>query len=98
MNSRVFKEPLQDINEKYLQVDMKVKSIVNSITQILKDNKAKAVTVISKLDTLSPLKTLSRGYCIPSSNGKVIKSVKKIKKDEIINLRFEDGKVETKVI
>lgn len=98
MNSRVFKEPLQGINEKYLQVDMKIKSIENAIMNILKDNRSRAVTAIAKLDTLSPLKTLSRGYCITTINGKIIKSVDDTKKDDVLDLRLKDGEIKAKVI
>ncbi len=64
MASRAFKEPLQRINEQYIQVDMYVKSLQNSIINKYKDKKNEMITLVSKLDSLSPLKTLTRGYCI----------------------------------
>ena len=90
MNSRVFKEPTQKINEKYMLVDMKVKKIQNSIMIIYKDKKTNMIKHISKLDALSPLKTLTRGYSIAQKDGKVIKSIKEIKKDDQIDLRLID--------
>lgn len=99
MNRRAFKEPMQMINEKYILVDMKVKAIQNSITNIYKDKKSKAMNLISKLDALSPLKTLTRGYSIVTSiEGKVVKSVKELKVDNEIELRFCDGKTKAKII
>ena len=91
MNSRVFKEPLQKINEKYILVDMKIKSIQNSILSIYNKKKTEMVKNISKLDALSPLKTLSRGYAIASINGKVIKSINDVKKDDEIDIKLIDG-------
>lgn len=80
MNSRAFKDPLQKINEKYILIDMKVKSIQNSILTIYKEKKNNAVNLIEKLDALSPLKTLIRGYSITQVNGKVVKSANELKK------------------
>ena len=69
MNSRVFKEPLQKINEKYILIDMKVKTMQNSISNIYNSKKTNMIKHIAKLDALSPLKTLTRGYSIVQANG-----------------------------
>lgn len=98
MNSRVFKEPLQKINEKYMLIDMKVKSIQNSISNIYNEKRTNMVKNISKLDALSPLKTLTRGYSIIQNNGKVIKSVNQLQKDEEIDIRLLDGNAKARVI
>ncbi len=98
MNSRVFKEPLQKINEKYIMVDMKIKSIQNSISNIYNKKKTDMVKHIATLDALSPLKTLSRGYSIVQSKGKVIKSVNQLQKDDEVDLRLTDGIAKAKII
>ena len=98
MNSRVFKEPLQKINEKYILIDMKVKSIQNSITNIYNKKKTNMVKNISKLDALSPLKTLTRGYSIIQKDGKVIKSVNQLQKDDELEIRSTDGSTRAKVM
>lgn len=98
MNSRVFKEPLQKINEKYILIDMKVKSIQNSITNIYNKKKTNMVKNISKLDALSPLKTLTRGYSIIQKGGKVIKSVNQLQKDDELEIRLTDGSTRAKVM
>ena len=98
MASRAFKEPLQRVNEQYIRVDMLVKSLQNSVVNKYKDRKNELLTLVAKLDSLSPLKTLTRGYCIAQSEGKAIKSVKDIKMDEEIELRFVDGKKKAKVL
>ena len=99
MASRVFREPLQKINERYISIDMLVKQIQNSINNKIKDDKTKMIELITKLDTLSPLKTLTRGFCLATTNnGKIIKSVKKLKKDDELVLRFNDGNTNVKVL
>ena len=91
MASKVFKEPYQRINEEYINVDAYVKALQNSIINKLKDSKTLAVGTISKLDTLSPLKTLTRGYCLAELNDKIIKSANDIKTNDRIKLKFSDG-------
>ena len=89
--SRVFKEPYQKINEYYMNVDINVKALQNSIVNKLKDAKAISIETISKLDALSPLKTLTRGYCIAEHNNKIIKSAKDVNTNDQIKLKFTDG-------
>lgn len=99
MASRVFTAPLQNINEHYINVDIKIKKIENLIRIKLKESQKQTVELIAKLDALSPLKTLTRGYCIASrENGDVIKNVKNLKTNDIIELKFTDGKAISKII
>ena len=99
MNSRVYKEPLQKINERYLLVDKYIKLLENSSIKKLKDCKLVMAKNASKLDALSPLKTLSRGYSITilKENDKIIKSVKDVKSGDLLEIRVEDGKIEASV-
>lgn len=54
--------------------------------------------VITRLDALSPLKTLSRGYSITSKEGNIVKSVKGLNKGDKITLRFSDGEKNAEII
>lgn len=99
MENRVFKDPLQKLNERFINIDMIVKQMQKSITSQLNEKKVKMVELITKLDSLSPLKTLSRGYSLTTDrNGKVVNSVEKIKKDDELTIRFKDGSTNVKVI
>ena len=98
MNSRVFKEPTQKINEKYMIIDLKVKSIQNSINNRITKSKADAVKLIAKLDALSPLKTLTRGYSIAEKDGRVVSKLDDANINDVLELRLIDGKLKTKVL
>ena len=76
MNSRVFKEPTRNINDNYLRIDNYIKRLENTIKIKQKEEKTKYIELISKLDALSPLKTLTRGYSIVETDNKIIKSSK----------------------
>lgn len=98
MSSKAFTDPTAKIKEQYINLDIIIKNLENLITNKVKDSKTKSIELISKLDTLSPLKTLTRGYSIVQKNGKTIKSVKKLKTNDILGIRFTDGEVKTKVL
>ena len=53
---------------------------------------------MTKLDALSPLKTLSRGYCIVENEEKIVSRAKNLKKDMEIELKFQDGTANAKII
>ncbi len=70
----------------------------NNVSRTLDNNKHKYLNIINKLEALNPLLTIKRGYTVTRLNGNVISSAKKIKKDDIIELEFQDGKQNAKVI
>lgn len=98
MNSRVYKEPLLRINEYYMEIDKYVKQMENITVKKLKDSKIEAAKIITKLDTLSPLKTLTRGYTLVEANSKIITKASDLKKDMEIDIRFQDDKKKAKIL
>ena len=97
-NSKVYKEPLLKINELYLRVDQNVKTIENLVVGKLKDSKIDATKLITKLDTLSPLKTLTRGYSLVEYNNSIISKSSDLKKDMEVDIRFQDGSKKAKIL
>ena len=100
MSRSAFKNPMQKINEKEMRLDINVKNIVTMANNIINKYNITLVKNITKIDSLSPLKTLARGYSIVEKNdknGKIIKSIGQIKKDETINIKLIDGKFEAVV-
>lgn len=98
MNSRVYKEPLLKINEYYMEIDKFIKQMENVTVKKLKDSKIEAAKIITKLDTLSPLKTLTRGYALVESDNKIITKASDLKKDMEIDIRFQDDKKKAKIL
>ena len=95
---KVVKDPLQNIHEKYISLDMINKSLQNSINNKVQISKTKMVELITKLDSLSPLKTLTRGYSILEKDNKIVKSVKSLNINDEISIRLIDGNAKAKVI
>ena len=98
MSSRVFKEPKRIIEDNYIKVDNYIKQLENIIVNKQKEEKTKYIELVSKLDALSPLKTLTRGYSIIEQNGKIINSAKCLKSRDKVNLKFKDGEKSAEIL
>lgn len=98
MSSRVFKEPLRNINDNYLKVDTYIKKLENITKTKQKEEKTKYVELVAKLDTLSPLKTLTRGYSLVEKNNNIIKSAKDVNTGDKIDLKFSDGTKQAEIL
>ena len=87
---------LTNIKEKEL---LKIKNsyILKNPYQLLDKKSNKYLQIISKLETLSPLLTLKRGYTMTKINDKVVKSSKDLKTGDNITIDFSDGNVEATV-
>ena len=98
MKSRVFTDPLRKIIDNSTILDNYMIRLENSVEKIQKERRNNYAELITKLDTLSPLKTLSRGYNLAEKDGKIVKSVNQLEKDEVIKLKFIDGNRDVKVL
>lgn len=65
---------------------------------IISSKKNKYVNLLSKLEALSPLLTIKRGYLIAKLDGKVVNRVKDVKKKDILDLSMKDGEIKVEVI
>ena len=97
MASSAFREPLRKVNENYQKVDIYIKQLEGFIKNKQEKVKTDYMKQVAKLDTLSPLKTLYRGYSITEKDGKIIKSKEQLKMGDCIEIRFTDGKKQAEV-
>ena len=98
MQSRMFKNPTQFIDDHLLRIDNNIKKMENSINKKIHNSKNIFIEKAARLDSLSPLKTLTRGYCLVESEDRIIKKAVDLEKDEEITLRFTDGKKQAKIM
>lgn len=92
--AKLEKVPLDIINRYRMIIDSTIRKSENNIRLRIERYKSKCMQTISKLDALSPLKTLTRGYSVvENEERKVIRSVKDVKKDDKLNLTLVDGKI-----
>ena len=98
-NSRALKNPYDALRQKMIVCDNLYKNIENNFSLKVKDRHIKLVGLIGRLENLSPLKTMLRGYSIVENlDGKVIKSVNDLNKDDEVSIRLNDGKRKAKIL
>ena len=88
---------LTNIKEKEL-IRVKQSYILQNPYKLLDTKSNKYLQIISKLETLSPLLTLKRGYTMTKKGEKIINSSKSIKKGDKLQIEFHDGSINTEVI
>ena len=98
MKSKAFTGATQKIHEQYMMIDMKVKTMEHSITEKMQQEKAKMQKAILQLDSLSPLKTLARGYAIVYKKGERIKKIQDLQAEDEISIHLQDGDAKAKII
>lgn len=88
----IYEDKIQYIDE----LEKKIELYMNSIVENKQHN---LQLKIQKLDLLSPLKTLQRGYSICfNENGRLIKSKEQVKVNDLINIKLSNGDIRTKVV
>lgn len=96
--NRVLRDPVSKISEKGIYLDHLSKLFENSVSNILTKKQQELGVAASKLDSLSPLATLNRGYSVTKNlQGDVIKSTSQVKSGEDICITLRDGQLEAVV-
>ena len=97
MKSRVFTDPMRKIRDMSVLLDSYVQRLEKKIKNTQKDNQTAYIELVTKLDTLSPLKTLARGYSLTEKDNKIVKSVNELKENDKVKLKFIDGEKDAKI-
>lgn len=93
------RDPRERIGDRQIEVDNLQRRLENAYSMIAMSKKERLGKAAAKLDALSPLHVMSRGYAIPmNEDGTIIRSAKSLKKDNEFDLRFADGERHCKVM
>ena len=91
-SSRVLKSPINYINDRRLQVDYVQHRLTAAFSETVQRKHRRFASLTAKLDAMSPLKVLARGYSMASDGqGMLLRSVKQIKPGDRLTVRFADG-------
>lgn len=67
--------------------------MLSILSDRLRDNSFKLSGLADKLNSLSPLAVLSRGYSVVSMNNRIINSTKSVKVNDVVDVTFSDGRI-----
>ncbi len=96
--SQVLQSPLGYLEQKRKSVQMLEQRLCGAQNQNLERKKRNFVALTAKLDAMSPLKVLTRGYAmVQTGDGELLKSVEQVRIDDRITVSLADGQLEAAV-
>lgn len=97
-NNYILKNPLSIYEIKEQKLDNLIDKFIYLSKNNLERNQNKVDNVITKLNLLNPLNILSKGYSVTKKDDKIIKDIKDIKKDDILDIKLFKGSIKANVI
>ena len=95
--STVLKNPEKIIENCELYLDSLITKINMNFKDIFTKNSSDFAMICSKLESLSPLKVLARGYSITKKDNNVIINSKDLSIGDSISIQFADGNAKAKI-
>jgi exodeoxyribonuclease VII large subunit len=89
--------PLHRIQQEKQLVNQLNKQLVSNATSYQKEKTQTVASLIKQLDSLSPLKIMSRGYTYVTSDDKVVNHAKQLTAGQTIQLHFDDGEAQAEI-
>lgn len=95
---RCLKTPLFYVEERSMRLDYASRAFARAAGLCVAKAERRLAGAAGKLDALSPLKVINRGYAIPVvPGGAVLRSAKAVKPGDPVTLRLADGQVDCEV-
>ncbi len=95
LRSTSFSRPCDNIYQFRIHLDSLFKHLMKDLTLVTDKKKSKLLTIVAKLDALSPLSIMSRGYSIVRNikQGRIIRSIKEVEIYDELEINFSDGQI-----
>ena len=91
-SSPALQSPVEYIHQRRKALDMLNTRLISAQSQSINRHKQRFLTSTAKLDAMSPLKVLTRGYAMMQSpDGQVIRSVRQVKNGDCVSVTVSDG-------
>ena len=95
----VLKSPLASFESRRKALELLQNRLLSAQSGHIAKNRQRFVAQVSKLDAMSPLKVLTRGYAMAAKeDGTIVRSVKDVKPKDPIAVRVSDGTIVASVI
>ena len=97
-DSYAFRQPMVFVNQLSQRVDEMLRQMQNYLKGIFQEKKQGFQNLTGKLNALSPLAILERGYSITfDERGQLLKELKQIRTGQMIQTRLKSGTIKSKV-
>ena len=90
--SPALQSPLGYLRQRQKSLDLLQNRLVAAQNQCISRNNQRYIALTAKLDAMSPLKVLTRGYAMAQTeSGEVVRSVSQVRSGDQISVSFSDG-------
>lgn len=97
-SSRAMKNPQEMIAVRRMKIDVLSARLENTVGRRIEREKSRVSALCAKLDALSPIKVLARGYAIvQTEDGEKVAGIDRIKAGDAVKIRMRDGMVSASV-
>lgn len=97
-NSRSLQSPVNYINDKRLLLDYTHRRLSSLADSLVRDKRERFVALTAKLDAMSPLKVLGRGYSMAKKeDGSIVRSCTDTVAGDVLEIVVTDGTIKTEV-
>ncbi|MBR7070653.1 MAG: exodeoxyribonuclease VII large subunit [Clostridia bacterium] len=90
-SSAVLKHPEEIVLQRMMAVDHLTELLTTAAKDRLRQAETQWHDALNRLDAMSPLKVLTRGYAVAQKDGSTVKSIENIKTGDRLAVRFQDG-------
>ena len=90
--SAALQSPMGYLQQRQKSLDLLQNRLVAAQNQCISRNNQRYIALTAKLDAMSPLKVLTRGYAMAQTeSGEVVRSVSQVRSGDQISVSFSDG-------
>ena len=96
--SPALRSPVNYLNQRRQSLELLRNRLIAAQSQNIQRKKQRYIMAVSKLDAMSPLKVLTRGYAmVQDEDNKVVRSVSQVKPGDMLTVSVSDGMIRTTV-
>ena len=96
--SAALRSPTGYVDQRRKTLELLQNRLVSAESNLVQRRRRQFVAGVSKLDAMSPLKVLTRGYALAKTqDGEVLKSVEQVKPGDSITVNLSDGSIKAAV-
>lgn len=91
------RDPMTNVNEQRRELVYLTEKLSALTNTVLESNKSKFSLLAGKLDTLSPLNVISRGYALVEKEGKPITQIENLQKGDKVVVKLSNGQFKANI-
>lgn len=88
---KVLSSPYGDLHERQMRLELLAQRLESAQRRALEERRRRYTGLAARLDALSPLKVLSRGYSMVTDGRAVVRSAKELQPGQSLRVTFADG-------